>query len=184
MRRVRVTGRSHNTAQDCPPAVVSKSSGSSDLHKSRTSMSQKPRATGSNPGGARGGGSATYDFIRSPMIWGWASWVDRWTLHDRNLVAERSSGLAGKSAGGTPTNITHSTGTYVGFRTSDFQAPGTTNGLGLLLATMVCGLSPPKILFKYQFRCRRHPHSFVGRIKSESCCPRGDGQPGVNRAQR
>lgn len=53
-------------------------------------------ATGSNLAGAWNGGGASYDFIRCPSIWGWASWANRWTLYDRNLVDYRSSGLAGR----------------------------------------------------------------------------------------
>lgn len=53
-------------------------------------------ATGSNLSGGWNGGSASYDFIRCPLIWGWASWANRWTLYDRHLADYRSSGLAGR----------------------------------------------------------------------------------------
>lgn len=53
-------------------------------------------ATGSNPSGAPVAGNASYGFIRSALVWGWASWADRWALYDRDLTKYGDSGLAGK----------------------------------------------------------------------------------------
>lgn len=52
-------------------------------------------ATGSNPSKAPVSGNASYGFIRSALVWGWASWADRWAQYDRDLTEYRKSGLAG-----------------------------------------------------------------------------------------
>ena len=39
--------------------------------------------------------SGTYGFIRIPIIWGWASWANRWQNYDRNLDLYRKTALAG-----------------------------------------------------------------------------------------
>lgn len=80
---------------DCVPTVGFFRLMDHILHKYRND----PRvwgATGSNPSGAPVTGSTSYGFIRSAMVWGWASWADRWASYDRNLVEYRGSGLAGK----------------------------------------------------------------------------------------
>lgn len=52
--------------------------------------------TGSNPSGAPVLAGDSYGFIRSAVIWGWASWADRWASYDRNLAEYSRSGLAGQ----------------------------------------------------------------------------------------
>ena len=41
--------------------------------------------TGSNEAGLTFSGNASYGFIRYPVIWGWASWANRWEKHDTTL---------------------------------------------------------------------------------------------------
>lgn len=53
-------------------------------------------ATGSNPSGAPVADSSSYGFVRTALVWGWASWADRWALYDRGLEAYQKSGWAGK----------------------------------------------------------------------------------------
>lgn len=54
--------------------------------------------TGSNPSRAPVAGGASYGFIRSALVWGWASWADRWASYDRDLVDYLRSGLAGEKS--------------------------------------------------------------------------------------
>ena len=41
--------------------------------------------TGSNNAGVTFPDGASYGFIRHPLIWGWASWADRWRKNDSDL---------------------------------------------------------------------------------------------------
>lgn len=51
-------------------------------------------ACGYNPTGISFADSS-YGFIRFAMIWGWASWADRWAKYDRDLVKYREKALTG-----------------------------------------------------------------------------------------
>lgn len=54
-------------------------------------------AGGYNPTGISFPGSS-YGFIRFAMIWGWATWADRWANYDRDLMKYREEALTGKFA--------------------------------------------------------------------------------------
>ena len=43
--------------------------------------------TGSNSAGVTFPDGVSYGFIRLPLIWGWASWADRWQKNDSDLVS-------------------------------------------------------------------------------------------------
>lgn len=51
--------------------------------------------TGSNPSGAPVAKKSSYGFMRGALVWGWASWADRWDSYDRNLKVFETSGSAG-----------------------------------------------------------------------------------------
>lgn len=54
--------------------------------------------TGSNVAGVRFSGEASYGFLGQPLIWGWASWANRWKQHDPTLGDYRSLGTGQRNA--------------------------------------------------------------------------------------
>lgn len=49
-------------------------------------------ATGSNPLNMTGDPQSTLSFVGTALIWGWATWADRWQRYDRNLEKYNRSG--------------------------------------------------------------------------------------------
>ena len=53
-------------------------------------------ATGSNPHNIGRKDESTFYFVRTALIWGWASWANRWRFYDRDLSIYRRSGWSGR----------------------------------------------------------------------------------------
>lgn len=53
-------------------------------------------ATGSNPSGAPIATGYSYGFVRGALVWGWASWANRWKSYDRSLARYEKSGVSGR----------------------------------------------------------------------------------------